>query len=351
MHRRRKRAMTKRVQSVVVSGVLLLALALPTWGSDRWSLTILHTNDLHGRLLAFDYGDGEDAPAWPQGYLGGLARRSTAVAELRDEIEHALVLIDTGDVFTRGPWHEKWYGEPEMEAMNLMGYDLLVVGNNELKPIWDDPRSQEMMLSLMRRSRFPWLAANLVIDDDAATGDSPNYVEGIHPFVVRTFGEVRVGFLGLTTPASAEYPHLTEWTVIDETACARRWVPRARQECNILILVSHLGHRTEQALAAAVGGIDAIVGGHSHSMVREPVWVDSPDGRRVPIAQAGELGVVLGRFDLVFERAEGEDKWALVEAQGELIPLDEEVAEDPAMAAFLNPYVEAEPVAVGAGAP
>jgi 2',3'-cyclic-nucleotide 2'-phosphodiesterase (5'-nucleotidase family) len=60
---------------------------------------------------------------------------------------------------------------------------------------------------------------------------------------------------------------------------------------------------------------------------------------------------VLGRFDLVFERAEGEDKWALVEAQGELIPLDEEVAEDPAMAAFLNPYVEAEPVAVGAGAP
>jgi 2',3'-cyclic-nucleotide 2'-phosphodiesterase (5'-nucleotidase family) len=204
--------MTRRVQSVVVSGVLLLTLALPAWGGERWSLTILHTNDLHGRLLAFDYGDGEDAPAWPQGYLGGLARRSTAVAELRDEIEHALVLIDTGDVFTRGPWHEKWYGEPEMEAMNLMGYDLLVVGNNELKPIWDDPRSQEMMLSLMRRSRFPWLAANLVIDDDAATGDSPNYVEGIHPFVVRTFGEVRVGFLGLTTPASAEYPHLTEWT-------------------------------------------------------------------------------------------------------------------------------------------
>jgi 2',3'-cyclic-nucleotide 2'-phosphodiesterase (5'-nucleotidase family) len=343
--------MTRRLRFTAVSLLLLLALALPAWASESWRLTILHTNDLHGRLLAFDYGEGEDAPAWPKGNLGGLARRATAVADLRDEIDHALVLIDTGDVFTRGPWHEKWYGEPEIEAMNLMGYDLLVVGNNELKPIWDDPRSQGMMLSLMRRSRFPWLAANLVLDDDAATGGSPNYVEGIHPFVVRTFGEVRVGFLGLTTPASAEYPHLTDWTVTDHTECARRWVPRARQECDVLIVVSHLGHRTKQALAAAVPGIDAIVGGHSHSILREPTWVESPDGRRVPIAQAGELGVLLGRFDLVFERADGGNTWTLTEATVELIPLDEEVGEDPVMAAFLNQYVEPQPVAVGAGTP
>jgi 2',3'-cyclic-nucleotide 2'-phosphodiesterase (5'-nucleotidase family) len=343
--------MRKRVQSIVVSVVLLLALALPSWGAETWSLTILHTNDLHGRLLAFDYGGGEDAPPWPEGHLGGLARRATALEKLRGEIDCPLVLIDTGDIFTRGPWHEKWYGEPEIEAMNLMGYDLLVVGNNELKPIWDDPRSKEMMLSLMRRSQFPWLAANLVIDDERAEGDSPNFVEGIHPFVVRTFGEVRVGFLGLTTPASAEYPHLTDWTVIDHTECARRWVPRVRQECDILIVVSHIGHRTDQALAAEVGGIDAIVGGHSHTIVREAVWVESPDGRRVPIAQAGELGVLLGRFDLVFERAEDEKKWALAEATVELIPLDESVEEDPVMAAFLKTYTRPEPAPVGAGAP
>jgi 2',3'-cyclic-nucleotide 2'-phosphodiesterase (5'-nucleotidase family) len=169
--------------------------------------------------------------------------------------------------------------------------------------------------------------------------------------VVRTFGEVRVGFLGLTTPAAAEYPHLTGWTVIDHTECARRWVPRARQECDVLIVVSHLGHRTDQALAAAVGGIDAIVGGHSHSILREPVWAESPDGRRVPIAQAGELGVLLGRFDLVFEHADGEDTWALAEATAELIPLDEGVEEDPVMAAFLRAYTQPDPVPVGAGAP
>jgi len=45
--------------------------------------------------------------------------------------------------------------------MNVMGYDMLCVGNNELKAVWDDPASKGMMLSLMRRSRFPWLAANL----------------------------------------------------------------------------------------------------------------------------------------------------------------------------------------------
>jgi len=140
---------------------LLAALAGPAWAGKTWRLTILHTNDLHGMMVTHEY-QREFSPFTDEArQLGGLARRATAIEQLRRGIVNPVVVMDTGDFFTRGPWHERWFGEPEIEAMNLMGYDMLCVGNNELKAIWEDPASKGMMLSLMRRSRFPWLAANL----------------------------------------------------------------------------------------------------------------------------------------------------------------------------------------------
>jgi 2',3'-cyclic-nucleotide 2'-phosphodiesterase (5'-nucleotidase family) len=332
--------------------LVLAAPAGPAWAGKTWRVTIFHTNDLHGMMAPHEYQRELSPFADEARQLGGLARRATAIKQLRRGIVNPVVLMDTGDFFTRGPWHERWFGEPEIEAMNLMGYDMLCVGNNELKPIWDDPVSKGMMLSLMRRSRFPWLAANL------RWGGSPSGemegvgpVEGIHPYVVRMLGGVRVGFLGLTSLAAAEYPHLTGWVVGDPIEAARRWVPLARKECDVLIAVTHLGASEDERLAAEVAGIDAIVGGHSHTFISRPVMVENPLGRDVPIAQAGELGVVLGRLDLTFEQGE---EWRLIEAWGKLIPIDESFAEDAAVKALLEPYLapeaaEALPAAAPAG--
>ena len=328
-----------RILRGVCAALLLFALVAPAGAGDSWKLTILHTNDRHGRMemgpRQWDGSTFSDAPR----DLGGMARMATAVERIRAGADHAVVLIDTGDVFARGPWHEKWYGEPEIEAMNAMGYDMLCVGNNEFKAMWADPVSKEMMLRLMRRSRFPWLAANLTLGDGPPPGcDSLAFVEGIHPFIVRSFGEVRVGFLGLTTAAAAEYPHLEGWTVGDPMEAARKWVVKARKECDILIAVTHLRTQVDMALAREVEGIDAIVGGHSHTFVSEPFFVPNPRGVDVPIAQAGEHGVVLGRLDLVFQK-QGEEGWRLAETKVELIPIDRSYAESPAVARVLSRYL------------
>lgn len=319
--------------------LLLVVLAAPAWAGETWKLTILHTNDRHGQMEMGPYQWGESPFSEGPRELGGMARMATAVARIRERTDNALALVDAGDVFTRGPWHEKWYGEPEIEAMNAMGYDMLCVGNNEFKAIWADPVSKEMMLRLMRRSRFPWLSANLTLGDGAPPGcDSLAFVEGIHPFVVRLLGEVRVGFLGLTTSESAEYPHLEGWTVGDPMEAARKWVAKARKECDILIAVTHLGARGDMALAGEVEGIDAIVGGHSHTFVSEPFLVPNPQGVEVPIAQAGENGVVLGRLDLVFHK-QGEDGWRVAEAKVELIPIDRSFPECPTVTRVLSRYL------------
>ncbi len=309
--------------------VVLLACAAPARPADTFTLTILHTNDFHGMMLPFDYDAQAERLPGTRGKLGGMARRAALIARLRSEIKNPLLVVDAGDVFTRGPWHKRWYGVPEIEAMNRMGYDLLCVGNNELKAT-GDTSSQAKMQDLLRRSRFPWVAANLVVQG------SGKPVEGVRPFVVRRFGRVRVGLLGLTGAQANGYRQIAGWRVEDPVAAAQRWVPLARKECDVLVAVVHLDPLVERQLAAQVPGIDAIVGGHYHTLIAEPILVKNPAGVNVPIVQAGERGVVLGRLDLAFERRDG---WRLASAKEHLLPLTQDLPEDPAIKRLLDSYL------------
>ncbi len=312
-------------------------LASTVYAGEEWRFTILHTNDLHGMMMPFDYPQGEEGSVVLEKDVGGLARRATAIFKVKAETPGPLALVDVGDIFTRGPWHERFFGVPEIETMNMMQYDVMTVGNNEFKAT-GDVESQKIFLSLMRRSRFPWLAANLTV------GDTKLPLEGIHPFVVRTYGSVRVGFIGLTAPRSAAYPQTKGWTISDPIEAAKTFVPAARKECDILIAVTHIGViadassaldiPTDNRLAAEVDGIDAIIGGDSHTFLEEPLAVRSPSGRTVPIVQAGEQGIRLGKLDLLFEKKEG--RWILQNYKGELIPIDHSTPENLVIKTFLD---------------
>jgi 2',3'-cyclic-nucleotide 2'-phosphodiesterase (5'-nucleotidase family) len=86
-----------------------------------------------------------------------------------------------------------------------------------------------------------------------------------------------------------------------------------------------------------VDGIDAIVGGDSHTFLYQPVWVKSPSGRRVPIAQDGEYGGNVGKLELKFVR--GKDGYRLSDARGELVPVSADIPEASDVRRALEPYV------------
>jgi len=309
--------------------LFFLSLALCLW-SESWRLTVLHTNDLHGQMLPFNYPGAVLSQAARQD-AGGLARRATAIARIRREVtDHPVALVEAGDIFTRGPWHTRFYGEPEVEAMNLMGYEMMTIGNNEFKAK-NGTESQAIMLSLLKRSKFPWLAANLTV------GDTGQPVEGVKPYVVKTYGAMRVGFLGLTAPRAQEYSQVKGWTIGDPIAAAKKWAPVARKECDILIALTHIGDVLDRQLAAQVTGIDAIVGGDSHTFLFQPVKVKNPDGIEVPIAQAGEMGILLGRLDLTFEQQK--TGWRLTACSGQLLPIDKQYIDAPDIKALLDRYL------------
>lgn len=307
--------------------VFLLSLAGAT---QTFRLTVLHTNDLHGMLLPHNY-KSEAYTNQSEDNVGGLARRAFLINQIRSASKDHVLYIDLGDIFTRGPWHLLYFGEPEVEALNHLGCAAMTVGNNEFKANLT-ASSQEVFKKLNRQSKFPWLAANLTV---SATGKP---VEGVRPFVVRTIGGVRVGLLGLTAPRAKDYPQTKGWTISDPIEAAREWVPKARKECDVLIAMTHIGYDLDRELAAKVKGIDAIVGGDSHTLLEKPDWVASPDGRKVPIVQAGELGVWLGRLDLTFDKQGS--AWKLSSASGRTLKLDKTVKEDPAMKKLLENWVK-----------
>ncbi|MDR3710091.1 MAG: bifunctional UDP-sugar hydrolase/5'-nucleotidase [Capsulimonadaceae bacterium] len=317
-----------------LAGAPSLSVSAPVQPASL-TLTLLHDNDLHGHIVPFPYTEtGRSNTEEPS--RGGAARRATLVRSLRASIHNPTMLIDSGDIFTRGPFWNAYLGIADVEAMNAVGYELAAIGNNEFKAFDGVDRenaagSQEALDQVVKRSRFPWICAN-VVDGKKA------FLTGVQPYVVRVFQGVRVGFIGFTTPRSSSYPQTKGLTFIDPVDAAREWVPEARKHCDVLVAVTHLGVDDDQVLAAKTSGIDAIVGGDSHTFLYKAIDTKNTDGVAVPIVQDGEFGVDLGRFDLHFSRGEG-GAWHLSAYEYELLPIGPTLASASDVEKAIAPYV------------
>jgi 2',3'-cyclic-nucleotide 2'-phosphodiesterase (5'-nucleotidase family) len=310
---------------------------------EQVSLTILHDNDIHGHIFPFPYIEAGISPLEQQS-RGGAARRATLVRQLRRSIHHPTFLVDSGDIATRGPLATTYQGIADVEALNAVGYELAAIGNNEFKlkdgvDINDSLGAQADLMDVVKRSRFPWICAN-------ATDAQGAILQGVQPYVVRDFDGVRVGFLGLTAPRSAYYPQTKGWTISDPIVAAKNWIPIARAHCDILIALTHIGTDLDERLAAQTTGLDAIIGGDSHTFLYKPVIVNNPDGYAVPIVQDGEFGVDLGRFDLTLAKASN-GNWTISSYQDRLIPIGPSIKEAPDVNAVLAPFVQPFQVIVG----
>ena len=100
-----------------------------------------------------------------------------------------------------------------------------------------------------------------------------------------------------------------------------------------IIALTHIGYAEDQALAAAVDGVDVYVGGHSHSFLETgndkaagpyPTVVTTPSGAPALVVQAGSYGTHLGRLDVTFDGAGVATAWT-----GGPVALGAEVAQDP----------------------
>lgn len=314
--------------SALLALCLIVLLAPAGWAGRRLDLTLLHTNDIHGHVLPYDYGD--------QTNVGGAARRATLIDRIKRETRHPVLVIDSGDVVTRGPLWTEFEGKLDFDVMNALGYDLAAIGNNEFK-IRDDRSAQGVLVDLVRRSHFPWLCAN-------AFDGNGGYLPGVKPYVIRQIDGVRVAFLGLTAPRSATYPQTVGWKITDPLEAAQALLPQVRREADLVIAVTHIGYGLDLQLAGETPDLDAIVGGDSHTYLTGMTLVQRPRdpqkpalARRlaIPVVQDGEFGHDLGKLDLHFEQA-GSGAWELRAAEWRTIPITAALPERPDVAALID---------------
>ena len=330
---------------LLLSAIALALCALPGFSQEipttptTLDLTILHDNDLHGHILPFAYIE-EGRSKVEQASVGGASRRATLIRDIKKHAKNPVMVINTGDTSTRGPLINAYEGIADIEVMNAVGYDLGCIGNNEFKfkdgiEANDAAGAQQALLQFLRRSHFPWVCANAGAAFDSfqvggggfssqfGLNRKPNTditLPGTVPFVVREFNRVKVGFLGLTAPRSSSYPQTVGWWIGDPIEAAKKWIPIARKECDVLIAVTHIGVDLDKKLAEETVGLDAIVGGDSHTFLYKEEVV-----KGIPIVQSGEFGVNLGKFDLHFEKVG--DSWKLEKYKYVLMPITSKIKE------------------------
>jgi 5'-nucleotidase / UDP-sugar diphosphatase len=342
---------TTRRAALLFGAALLAGCAsttppVPTTPRPPLKLTVLHTNDHHGRF--WTNADGEY----------GMAARKTLIDRVRAEVAAAggqVLLLDGGDVNTGVPESDLQDAEPDFKGMNLLGYDAMAVGNHEFD------RPPAVLAQQRRWAQFPMLSANI-------------YKDGKRLFQSHTVfekGGYRIAVMGLTTDDTAKLSlpiNVAGLEFRKPAAEAAALVPELRKQADMVIAATHMGHYTDGKsginapgdveMARAVPGLDLIVGGHSQNPVcmsmmnlrndaykpGEPCAPDRQNGAW--IVQAHEWGKYVGRAD--FELRDG--KVELVKYQ--LLPVNlwlrgpnntktlaaERVPEDLQVRAFLQPF-------------
>jgi 5'-nucleotidase len=300
--------------------------------SAETRLHVLHVNDFHSRIEPVNRFDATcDAAADAAGEcFGGAARLAAKVAELRAAAAAAgepVLVLDAGDQYQGSLLYAVWKGAAEAEMMQAIGFDAMALGNHEFD---DGPAGLTVLLD---RVGFPVLAGNLDVSAE------PLLAGRIADRVVLEPGGLRVGIVAALTPDTAEIaspgPNLR---FTDPVASLAEDVAALQAGgVGIILALTHLGLARDLEVAAAVPGIDAIIGGHSHTYLSAsdparagayPLWADGPGGALVPVVQAGAHGRYLGHLVLTFD-GDG----TLLHAEGDTIPLDASVTPDQVIAA------------------
>jgi 5'-nucleotidase len=246
------------------------------------TITILHTNDMHG------YIEPEVIRVGGKSFeSGGMANLAGLVASIRAKDPIHTLILDAGDIWQGTFISNQSKGEIMVAAMNSMKYDAAAPGNH------DFDFGQDVLRARADQATFPFLAANLV---EESSGQPPVYVR---PYMIKTLGTVRVGVIGLTypgTPAINKPANVRGLRFLGGVEAVRTYLPEVRRQADVVIVLSHLGIDGDQQLAESVDGIDLIVGGHTHIELRNARQI-----RDTVIVQAGSKAKLLGKVAITLD--------------------------------------------------
>ena len=259
--------------------------------------TILHSNDMHGDFLAEVQGASGNL-------IGGLSLLSGYINQVRGEEKNVLFTI-SGDMLQGSVIDSEYKGVSTIEIMNYLSPDVVTLGNHELD------YGLSHLLFLEKMANFPIVNANMYI--------KTYHKRLMRPFLIKQIDGYNVLFIGIITEEimlSLKLDNQIGTFISLEDAAkevGRICDAYKTDDIDLTILLTHIGFESDKKLAAMLmpeWGVDMILGGHSHTILDQPVTVND-----ILIAQAGVGTNQIGRFDITVDGDTNritEWKWRLV---------------------------------------
>lgn len=287
---------------------------------SKTTLKIAHINDTHSYFdsnplsltLAID-----DNPA-VKAYVncGGFSRISQRVKQLRAQSVDSgneFLFLHAGDCFQGTLYFSLYKGVANAEMLNLIGVDMMTVGNHELD------MGNEPITQFIANINFPFLAGNWDISKESPSKPLRlNDQKNLYPYqpetatakyIVKKVGNSEVALFGLSVDQMSLLANPDPDTpFVLSTQVAINTVNAIREKgINKIILLSHLGYQGDKQLAESVDGISLIIGGHTHILQGDfsdiGMAVNDPYGIKVNqthIVQSGFHSMALGHCDIIF---------------------------------------------------
>lgn len=285
-----------------VNGLITRGMFIQSLGAAATThVTIGHTNDVHGNIEEDGYNK-----------KFGYAKMATLINQWREENENFL-LLDAGDTFQGTIFVNQFQGESILPILNKLDYDVMAAGNHEFD------FGYKQLLKLKEQLDYPMISANVFKPDGTELLIPVHYQE------VAGKKYAFVGFVAEDTPVLTHPDNVEGLTFKSPVTVAKTLIPKVQEEVDHVVVVSHVGLTVDREIAAAVDGIDLIVGGHSHTPVDKPEYVNG-----TYIVQDWEYGKSLGRADLYYYNDE------LVGFTGGLKEYDASVKADPEIAKMVE---------------
>lgn len=301
---------------------------VPSNEDNSMSLTILHMNDHHSHLAADDFGfdvsnlnldttveglGGSVGPTVSEVDVtyGGFPMMVTLFDQLSMQSDNVLKL-HSGDAITGTLYYSLFKGRADADMMNQICFDAFALGNHEFDD--GDAGLADFLDSLNSSAcKTPTLAANVIPAENSAIAEG--YIQ---PYTIIERGGQKIGIIGIDIAGKTKNSSSPDdgTTFSDETSTAQQYIDELTDMgINKIVLMTHYQYANDLELAAALNGVDVIVGGDSHTLLGDetfsdlgfnpqgdyPTVVTDAGGNTVCVVQAWEYAHLMGSLDVDFD--------------------------------------------------
>ena len=264
---------------------------------------------------AYTYLDFEKA-ARTYGKVGGFAHMATLVKMMKASRPQAF-LLDGGDTW-QGSATALWTkGQDMVDATKLLGVDMMTSH-------WEFTYGADRVTEIVEKDfagKIDFLAQNVKTND---FGDPV-----FKPYVIRQQNGIPVAVIGQAfpyTPIANPRYFVPDWTFGIQDENMQKVVDECRAKgAQVVVVISHNGMDVDLKMASRVRGIDAILGGHTHDGVPQPVKVKNAGGVTL-VTNAGSNTKFLGVLDFDVKNGKVADfRYKLLPVFANLLPADKEM--------------------------